>query len=87
MDKLTIVETDKGFHAQAMLFMAAIDPNGGRSDIPSVPLAIVAPVPPKPGDEVDYQTTVQLHRKTSRLTVALLDVVSGETLVTTITKD
>jgi hypothetical protein len=35
---------------------------------------------------VDYETTVQLHREASRLTVTLLDVVSGETLVTTITK-
>jgi hypothetical protein len=35
---------------------------------------------------VDYETTVQLHRKACRLTVALLDVVSGETPVTTITK-
>jgi hypothetical protein len=75
------------FAVQMLMFVAALDPSGGRSDMPMTPLAVVSKQRPGPTDMVNYQTTVQLARKTSRLTIALYDVVGDRTLVSSITKE
>ena len=82
-----MIETPEGWKGQPVLFVAALDPSGGRSDIPAIPLAILGREPPKPGDYLTYDATLKLQRKTSRLTVAVFDPPSGESLVTTITKE
>jgi VWFA-related protein len=87
MSLITMSRTEDGYAGQALLFIAALDPSGGRSDIPAIPIGILGKELPQPGDTVTYEATLRLHRKTSRLTVAVLDPVKGETLVTTITKD
>jgi VWFA-related protein len=85
--ELTMFETEDGYAVQMLMFVAALDPSGGRSDMPMTPLAVVSKQRPGPTDMVNYQTTVQLARKTSRLTIALYDVVGDRTLVSSITKE
>jgi VWFA-related protein len=87
LSKMTVVETPDGYAAQGVLFVAALDPNGGRSDVPATPIAVVLDKPPKPGDTVSYELKLQLHRKTSRLTVAIYDVAGDTTLVSTVAKE
>jgi len=83
---LTVIETEDGYVVQTLMFVAALDPSGGRSDVPMTPLAVVSKQRPGPTDVVNYQTTLQLARKTSRLTIALYDVIGDRTLVSSITK-
>jgi VWFA-related protein len=87
LSKMTVVETADGYVAQGVLFVAALDPNGGRSDVPATPIAAMLEKPPGPGDTANYEMKLQLHRKTSRLTVALYDVPGDKTLVSTLTKE
>jgi VWFA-related protein len=87
LGKMTVVETPDGYVAQGVLFVAALDPNGGRSDVPATPIAVVLDSPPGPRDVANYEMKLQLHRKTSRLTVAIYDVPGDKTLVSTLTKE
>jgi hypothetical protein len=87
MDKVELARTEDGYVAQLMLFLAALDRNGGRSDVPRMPLAMVTKERPAPGETVTYETTIELARRTTRLTAALFDMVGNRTLISTVTRE
>jgi hypothetical protein len=79
MTSLAMVRSDQGLHAKAVLVMAAVDSAGGRSEVPAVPLNVLARGEPGPKDMVTHELTLKLHKKTERLSVALYDVIGEKT--------
>lgn len=80
------VETDNGWMIEAVLFLAAVDTGGGQSDVPAIPLVMVTENPPDDQTVVKYTAKLKLRKKTERLSAALHDVASGNTLTGTISK-
>ena len=62
---MTAAATPDGYVVQGVLFAAALDPNGGRSDLPATPIAVMMDEPPGPNDVASYDMKLRLHRKTS----------------------
>ena len=77
-DVLTFVEIDGKYKAQAELRFAASDENGNSSEIPSLPVNLTLPGPPKPGGFGKFETRVTLRGKASHMVVALYDPISGK---------
>jgi VWFA-related protein len=87
MEQVTVVETADGFVGELRLFVAALDRNGGRSDVQPRALSTLTRQPPVPGQTFTYEMTLELARRTSRLTAAVHDVAGNRTLISTITRE
>jgi VWFA-related protein len=83
---LTIQQTANGYDAEAMLFVAALDASGGRSEVPAVPLLLSSPSPFPSKGLVAHTVTLKLRENTERVSMALYDVYGGATYTNTITK-
>ncbi len=81
------VQTADGWKIDSLLFLAAVDDGGGRSDVPSIPLVMVLPDAPRPNLVLSHTATLRLRRNTERVSAAWHDVTSGNTLVGTVVKD
>lgn len=77
-DVLTFVPIDGKYKAQAELRFAASDENGNSSEIPSLPVNLTLPGPPKPGGFGKFETKVTLRGKATHMVVALYDPISGK---------
>jgi VWFA-related protein len=77
-DVLTFIPVEGKYKAQAELRFAASDENGNSSEIPSLPINLTLPGPPKPGGFGKFETKVSLRGKASHMVVALYDPISGK---------
>ncbi len=59
------------------LRVAAIDEQGGRSEIPVIPIRLSYPGEPPAGTRATYRTSLELRRTKNRLVVAVYDPVAG----------
>lgn len=83
---LTIQRSDSGYDAEAVLFVAALDSSGGRSEVPAIPLLLSSPSPFPAKGLVAHTVTLKLRKNTERVSMALFDVYGGRTYTNTITK-
>ncbi len=83
---LTIQKSETGFDAEAVLFVAALDASGGRSEVPAIPLLLSSPSPFPVNGLVAHTVTLKLRKNTERVSMALYDVYGGRTYTNTITK-
>jgi len=84
---LTVEKSDTGYDAEAVLFVAALDASGGRSEVPAVPLLLSSPSPFPTKGLVAHSVTLKLRKNTERVSMALYDVKGGRTFTNTITKE
>jgi len=84
---LTIQESASGYDAETMLFVAALDASGGRSEVPAIPLLLSSPQPFPSKGLVAHTVTLKLRKNTERVSMALYDVYGGKTYTNTITRD
>lgn len=77
LDGLTLLPVDGGFATDLELRVAALDENGGRSEIPVVPIRLQVGSAPGPGQFAKYEMTVELRRVANQVVVAVYDPLSG----------
>lgn len=87
INALTIEQSDTGYDAEAVLFIAALDAGGGRSEVPAIPLLLSSPEPFPPNGVVAHTVTLKLRKNTERVSMALYDVKGGKTFTNTLTKE
>jgi hypothetical protein len=83
---LTVQQSETGYDAEAVLFVAAIDASGGRSDVPAIPLLLASPTPFPANGLVGHSVTLKLRKNTERVSMALFDVYGGRTYTNSIAK-
>jgi VWFA-related protein len=76
-DGLTALPVANGYRVEATLTAAALDPWGGRSELPEQPLRMTLPTPPVPGSFARYRTDLRLRRAPHRLVFAVHDPLTG----------
>jgi hypothetical protein len=72
------LEVDGKHVAELELRIFALDGDGGRSDIPVVPIRISTQAPPEQGKHVRYDTKVRLRRTGQHLVLSVYDPLSGK---------
>jgi VWFA-related protein len=80
VEALALTPSGKGYIAEAPLAVAALDPKGGRAEIPTAKLRVAVKEPPKAGGYARFQTTLRLRRGPQRLVFTVRDEVDGTTL-------
>lgn len=73
-----------GRSAQLEVRFAAIDEDGGRSEVPVYDVRFDTPEDPGPGSLARYRTTLELRRKRNRLAVAVYDPLQDTTWSATV---
>ena len=63
--------------ADLELRVAAVDEQGGRSEVPVIPVRLTLPAETAPGGTAGQETTLELRRTGNRLAVAVYDPLSG----------
>jgi hypothetical protein len=58
--------------------MMVIDPAGDSSELAAIPGVLKLEAPPEPGQQVAYQTAIELRRKPQEVQLGLTDAASGE---------
>lgn len=79
-DQIAVLPYGSGYAAQVELRIAAVDEDGGRSEIPVIPLQLVSEQPLPPGQELRYTHSVTLRKGPQELIVAVYDPASGNLL-------
>lgn len=72
-DSLTLVPTAQGFVLPLELQVAALDQEGRRSEVSTVPFMLSSDQPPRLGERVSYTTTLRLRDAPQTLLVAVHD--------------
>ncbi|NJL29026.1 MAG: hypothetical protein HC897_14630, partial [Thermoanaerobaculia bacterium] len=72
-DSLSLVATEHGYALPLELQIAALDENGRRSAIATVPFQLSGTEPPRPGERVRYSTTLRLRDAPQTLLVSVHD--------------
>ncbi len=80
LDQLTFLPAGEGVAARAELHLAVVDEDGGRSEIPVIPMAFALPDQPAAGRYGQFETTLKMRRGPQRIVVAVHDVASGRIL-------
>jgi len=84
-DELTSLPGPEGGRAaQLQVRFAAIDEDGGRSEVPVYEVRFDVPETPGPGALARYRTTLELRRKHNRLVVAVYDPLQDATWSATV---
>ncbi len=80
LSSMTVVPLDGKHVAELELRISALDEKGNRSDVPVIPIRLVADRPPSPaeGQYVRYDTTLRLRKIGQHLIVAVFDPLSGK---------
>ena len=78
--EVTVLPIDGSYVARLELRIAALDGQGGRSEIPVVPLELTSAEQPGANAVLRYDTTVKLRRAQQDLVVAVYDSVGGNLL-------
>jgi len=74
---LTPIEQAGYWTYQLILSVAAVDRQGGTSNLVEVPLHLTLPEKPRPDGLTRYRTVLQLHRGEQRLMVTVRDPLAG----------
>lgn len=82
MDELLMVPVAGGFQANLELRVAVVDSEGGRSEIPVIPVQIGGPTKPPPGAHAIYDTKLVLRPVQQQLALVLYDT-AGEKMLST----
>jgi hypothetical protein len=77
---MTVVPIEGKYQTELELRAAALDEDGNRSDIPSVPIKLAFPKPPEAGKYVPYGLKLKLRRARQHLVIALFDPLGGKIL-------
>ncbi len=83
VDQVTFVPVGDLQVTRLELLVAVQDEEGGRADIPMIPLALQASRPAGSGETVPYEVRLRLRRLSHQLVVALYDPTSGRIFSTT----
>ncbi len=77
-EAITLLPTEGYLVAHLEMWMTAIDPSGGRSELVVVPGVLKLEAPPAPGQQVVYRTSIEVRRRPQEVQLALTDAASGE---------
>ncbi|MGE5233015.1 MAG: VWA domain-containing protein [Acidobacteriota bacterium] len=84
LDSITMVPIEGRYVADLELRVAALDEAGRRSEVPVLPFQITGHRAPFPGQQVKYETTLELRRSRQQIVVAVYDKASGNLLSSTL---
>jgi VWFA-related protein len=84
VSELTLLPAGEVRAADLELRVAAIDERGGRTEVPVVPMRVMAPAKAAPDAVVTYETTIELRRVRNRLAVAVYDPAAGNLWASTV---
>jgi VWFA-related protein len=77
---MTVVPIEGKYRTELELRAAALDEDGNRSDIPTVPIQLSFPKPPEAGKYVPYGIKLKLRRTRQHLVIAIFDPLGGKVL-------
>lgn len=80
LDQLTFLPTAEGLEASTELRLGLIDDDGGRSEIPVIPVTFQTAAAPASGHYGRYETTIKMRREHHRAVVAIYDLAGGRIL-------
>ena len=80
LDQLTFLPAAEGLQAEAELRVALVDDEGGRSEIPIIPLLFQVSAEPPAGTYGSYETKLRMRRQDHRAVIAVYDRASGRIL-------
>ena len=80
LDQLTFLPAGAALQAATELRLAVVDDDGGRSDIPVIPITFDAASAPGAGTYGRYETKLKMRRQPHRAVVAIYDLASGRIL-------
>ena len=80
VEALALTPSGKGYMAETPLAIAAVDSQGGRSDLPGSRLRIALQEVPRGGGYARFQTVIELRRAPQRLVFTVRDEVNGTVL-------
>jgi VWFA-related protein len=80
LDQLTFLPAAEGLAADVELRLGLVDDNGGRSEIPTIPITIRSPAAPAAGAYTRYETALKMRRRPHRAVIAIYDKASGRIL-------
>ncbi|MEM7357132.1 MAG: hypothetical protein AAF657_40330, partial [Acidobacteriota bacterium] len=82
LDEIVMLPGAQGFQAELELRVAVLDDEGGRSEIPVIPVSFGGPDAPPPGAHAVYDTALMLRNVKQRVALALYDL-AGEGILST----
>jgi hypothetical protein len=77
VEEITFLPSGSSRVADLELRVAAVDENGGRSEVPVIPVRLTLPAETAPGGTAGQETTLELRRTGNRLAVAVYDPLAG----------
>ena len=80
VEALALTPSGRGYVAEAPLAVAALDDQGGRTEIPSARLRVSIKKVPEAGSLARFQTTLRLRKAPQRLVFTVRDEVNGGTM-------
>lgn len=82
--EIVFLPDTEGFVAQLELRLAAVDPGGGQSEVPVIPVVVRSSAEPTASLRRTISTTMTLRRREQDLAVSLFDRLGGRVFVTTL---
>ncbi len=83
LDQMVFLPAGKGYRADLELRVAAIDDQGQRSQMPSIPIPLEG-AKPEPGQYATYETQLRLNTAARRCVLGLYDKKGDRLLVSTL---
>jgi VWFA-related protein len=80
VDAVTFLPESGGYAARLELRIAAIDENGGSSEVPVIPVTLTSRTEPARGTTLTYTTDLLMRRRAQDMVAVLFDPVSGALL-------
>jgi VWFA-related protein len=80
VDAVTFLPESGSYTARLELRIAAIDENGGSSDVPVIPVTLTSRTEPAKGTTLTYTTDLLMRRRAQDMVAVLYDPVSGALL-------
>ena len=80
VEALALTPSGRGYVAEAPLAVAALDEQGGRTEMPQAKLRVTIREIPQAGGLARFQTTLRLRRAPQRLVFTVRDEVNGDTM-------
>ena len=75
---VTLLPANGGYAADLEVRIAAIDEDGGRSEVTTVPWAVVRETLEAGDEALEFETSLRLRRAAQDVVVAVYDTNSGE---------
>lgn len=80
VEALALTPSGRGYVAEAPLAVAALDDQGGRTELPLAKLRVAIKELPRAGGLARFETTLRLRRAPQRLVFTVRDEVNGDTM-------